>query len=170
MAVSSANLKWYYSGGTANTDPNASLGGAISTTEVGTSIHQLFDRVSGTEASTGDTEYRCIYFYNTDTDANGLVDPAVFILSQTSSGDTEIEIGLDPAGKNGTATAVAVEGNAPAGVTFTAPSTYGTGLAFPSSPYVEDDYIAIWIKRIVQSSASSTASDTCSLRVEGSTS
>ena len=169
MAVLAANLKWYYSGGTLNTSPDASLGGVISNTEVGTSIHSLFDRVTGAEASTGDTEYRCIYFRNTDTDASGLISAAVFILSQTTSGDTEIEIGLDPNGKNGIANSIATESNIPSGVTFSAPASYATGLSLPSGPYVEDDYVGIWIKRIVQSSAASTASDSCSLRVEGGT-
>jgi hypothetical protein len=169
MPITNANLKWYYSGGASNSDPALSLGGIISSVEVTTSIHGLFDRVSGAEASTGDTEYRCIYFKNTDADADGLIDPAIFIQSQTSSIDTAVEIGLDPAGKSATATSIAVEGNAPAGVTFSAPSTYETGLVLPTDPYLQNAYIGLWIKRVVDASAEAYASDACTIRVQGDT-
>ena len=169
MAIVNTNLKWYYSGGASNPDPLASLGGVISSVEVGTSIHGLFDRVTGAEALAGDTEYRCIFFKNIDSDVGGLVTPKVFIVSNTTSAGTTLAIGLDPAGKSATAATIATESSAPAGVSFTAPTDYAGGLTFPNEPYTQNAYIGIWIRRTVTAGAASTASDAATIRVQGDT-
>lgn len=168
MAISSGNLKYYLSGGASNSDPNASLGGARSTTTISPS--DLFDYVSSEEAAAGDTEYRCIYFLNADADSNGLLAPIkLWVLANTPSADTTIEVGLDPAGKNATATTVADENTAPSGVTFSAPTSKTTGITVPSAPFAQNDYIAIWIKRVINAGALDTASDTATIRIEGDT-
>jgi hypothetical protein len=169
MPVSSANLKFYLSGGSGNTNPNACLGDARSTTPVAGTINNLFDDVTGSESTAGSTEYRCLYFRNEDADANGLINPIAWISSNTPSATTTMAIGLDPAGKNGTATTIVNELAAPAGVTFTSPSTKGTGLALPSGPYTQNDYVAIWFKRVVDALTSSATTDPSTLRVEGDT-
>jgi len=169
MAITDTNLKWYYSGGTGNTNPNASLGGDISTTEVGTSIHSLFDRVTGQEALDGDIEYRCVFFKNTDADADGLITPKVFVYSNTSSADTTLAIGLDPAGKNASATTIGDEGTTPTGPSFTTPTDYAGGLALPSAPYAQNDYVGIWIRRTITGGAAVSSSDAATLRVQGDT-
>lgn len=167
MPVSGANLKWYLSGGTGNSDPAAALGGARSTaTEVPTG---LFDTVTGAESAAGDIEYRCIYWRNEDSDADGVIDPKVFIQSNTPSADTTIAIGVDPAGKNASATTIANESAAPAGVTFSSPTDYAGGIALPSGPYVQNDFIAIWVRRTVDAGAASAASDAATIRVQGDT-
>jgi hypothetical protein len=169
MPVSASNLKFYLSGGAANTDPNASLGGARSTTAVPVSINNLFDDVTGAESTAGSTEYRCVYFRQEDADAEGLIAPIVWLVSNTPSLTTSISIGLDPAGKNGTAVTIANELAAPVGVTFTAPSTKSTGLALAGTPYVQNDYAAIWLKRVVDAGTSSATTDPATIRVEGDT-
>ena len=169
MAITNTNLKWYYSGGASNSNPLAALGGVISSVEVGTSIHGLFDRVTATEATAGDIEYRCVFFKNTDADADGLINPKIFIFSNSSSADTTLAIGLDIAGKTATATTIVLEGTAPDDVTFTTPTDYAGGLALPSSPYAQNDYIGVWIRRTVTAGAASTASDAATLRVTGDT-
>lgn len=166
MPISNANLKYYLSGGGGNADPNASLGGARSST-LATSA--LFDTVTGDESAAGDTEYRCVYFRNEDADADGLISPVAWILSNTPSADTTIAIGLDPAGKGGTATTAANENTAPAGVSFTSPATKAAGLSLPSTPYAQNEFIAIWIRRTVTAGAASAASDPATIRVEGDT-
>jgi hypothetical protein len=167
--ISSANLKYYLSGGSGNTNPNASLGGARSTTPVGSAIDNVFDDVTSAESTAGAIEYRCVYFRNEDVNANGLILPTAFISSNTPSADTTIAIGIDPVGKNGTATTIANEVTAPTGVTFSSPSTYGTGLALPGAPYGQNDFIAIWIRRTVNAGAASALTDPATLRVEGDT-
>jgi hypothetical protein len=166
--IDSGNLKFYLSGGAGNTDPNASLGGARSTTAIVTStLANLFDNINSTESTAGDTEYRCLFFRNEDSNANGLVDPVIWISSNTPSADTTIEIGLDTNGKNSAALTIVNESTAPAGVTFSVPTTKGTGLALPSDPYMQNDYVGIWVKRIVTAGAFAASNDPATLRIEG---
>lgn len=166
--IDSGNLKYYLSGGAGNTDPNASLGGARSSTAiVNNTLANLFDNINSSESTAGDTEYRCLFFRNEDSNANGLVDPVIWVYSNTPSADTTIEIGIDPNGKNAAAVTIVNESTAPAGVSFSAPATKGAGLALPSDPYVQNDYIGIWVKRIVTAGAFAASNDPATLRVEG---
>lgn len=168
--IDPANLLFYLSGGAGNADPNASLGGARSSTLLGSGLHNLFDPVSGDDAAAGDTEYRCVYFRNEDPNANGLLAPAkLWVSSLTSSADTEIAIGFDAAGKNGVATTVVDENTPPVGVSFSTPTSKPTGLDLPGAPYMEDDQVALWVRRTVNTGAAATESDAGSLRVEGDT-
>ena len=65
MPITSSNIGEYFSGGAGNTLATASLGGAISTTEVtDNTTHNVWDQVSSAESAAGDTEYRCIYVKN----------------------------------------------------------------------------------------------------------
>ena len=169
MPINSANLLYYLSGGTNNTNPNASLGGARSTTPVGTSINNLFDDVTGSESTAGMSDYRCFYFRNEDSDADGLMNPVIWISSNTPSSGSEIYIGIDSGGKNATAVTIANELTAPAGVSFSYPSTKGTALALPSQPYAQNDYVAIWVRRDIAPVTASATSDPATIRVEGDT-
>jgi hypothetical protein len=173
MAVSAANLKLYLSGGAANADPNASLGGAKSVVAIsGTALNCMFDNIAGTEAASGQTEYRCLYFVNEDADATGLIDPVMWVskqpnVSNVATGET-IEIGLDLAGKNGVADTIASATTAPSpAVTFDDPATKGAGIALPSAPYTEDDYVAIWFKRITPSSQAVSVGTSFTFDIEG---
>jgi hypothetical protein len=170
MAVVASDLKIFLSGGASNSNPNNSIGGIISSSEVSTTVmNNLFDNVSDAEAVAGDVEYRCIYLSNenaTDT----LNAAAVFIQSNTPSGDSAIAIGLDPAGiGNGSTTGVAAtpanENTAPAGVTFSTPSDSGSALAIGTLDAGEVQ--AIWIRRTISAAAASAASDPFTLRVTG---
>lgn len=168
MPISAANLKFYLSGGAGNANPQASLGGARSTTLVGAGLDNLFDDVTGDEAAAGVTNYRCLYFRNEDVDADGLITPVTWIDVQSEANDT-ISIGLDPVGKNGVATTIANETTVPTGVVFTTPTSKATGLALPGAPYAQNDFIAIWIRRTTSAGAASNANDSASVRVEGDT-
>lgn len=170
MAVVASDLKIYLSGGGSNTDPNASIGGAVSSTEVSsTPMNNLFDNVSDAEAVAGDVEYRCVYLSN-DNATDTLNSAAVFIQSNTPSGDSTIAIGLDPAGiGNGTSTGVAAtpanESTAPAGVTFSTPADSASALAIGNLDAGEAQ--AVWIRRTISAGAASQASDPFTLRVTG---
>lgn len=168
--ISAANLKWYLSGGAGNADPNAALGGARSTTVVPGTINNLFDDVTGDEAVAGDIEYRCLFFRNEDVNTSGLLSPATLWIDglSSASGD-EIDIGFDAAGKNAAAAVIANESTAPAGVTFTRPVSKGAGLALPGLPYVQNDFVGIWVRRTVTAGAGADANDVASIRVEGDT-
>jgi len=68
MAIVDGDVDLYLSGGAGNSDPNASLGGVISSTAItDDSLHNIFDYVSGSEASAGDDEVRAIYVKNGDS-------------------------------------------------------------------------------------------------------
>lgn len=169
MAINSANLKLYLSGGTGNTNPNASLGGERSTTLVsGTSLNNLWDDVNLTEATNGDTEYRCVYFRNEDPDADGLTNVKLWFYSNTPSPTTNVRMGLDIAGLNGTATTIGDESTAPSNVVFSDIYTSKVlGLILPDM--YENDYIAIWFERIIDSATASSTSDPVTIRIEGDT-
>lgn len=167
MAITAADIKFYLSGGGSNTDPNASIGGAISSTEVvDASLHNLFDVVSGAESSAGDTEYRCIYIKNTHGSLT-LQNAVLWLLSNTPSTDSVIAIALAGEGDNGTAETPADENTAPAGESFTSPSTKGSGLSLGN--LAAGHYYPIWIRRTISASATAYNTDNAVLKVEGET-
>jgi len=169
VPISNANLKWYLSGGAGNANPNASIGGVRSVTLVAGGLDNLFDDVTGDEVTAGDITYRCMFFRNEDANANGLINPVAWIDLQSEAGDV-VAIGLDPAGKNAAAATPADEFTAPAGVAFTTPITKPTGLALPGTPYVQNDFMAVWVRRTVTAGVpASNPNDQASVRVEGDT-
>ena len=129
------------------TTVNASLPG-VDTTDSGATVadisNDLFDDITKAESFNGDIEYRCFYFENSDgTDtAFGLK----FWIGVDAAPD-DLAIGLDPAGKNGTAATPADEDTAPAGVSFSSPVTEGTGLSV-GDLLLGDNY-PVWIRRTI---------------------
>ena len=166
---SAATLKWYLSGGAANANPDKSLGGARSMTQVAGGVDNLFDDVTSDEVVAGEVTYRCMFFRNEDPNASGLAAAVAWINQQSEAGDV-IAIGIDPAGKNAAAATPVDEFTAPAGVAFSTPLTSVTGLALPGAPYLQNDYIAIWVRRTVSAGIpAATALDQASVRIEGTT-
>lgn len=167
MAVLNTDIKFYLSGGAANSDVNASLGGAKSSVEITSAqLHNLFDVVSSAEASAGDVEYRCLYVENTNgTDA--LLSAVAWLSANTPSGDTSMDIGLGTSAIDANEQTVADESTAPAGVTFSAPATQGAGLAI--GDLAAGEHKAIWLRRTVNAAASAYNSDGATLAVGGDT-
>ena len=158
MAITSADIDWFLSGGAANSDPDASLGGAQSSTAwAGGVANDLFDDISGNENADSDVEYRCVYVENGH--ATLTAQSSVLYISAETAGGADIAIGLDPAGVDGTATTIADEDTAPVGVTFTAPTTEGTGLSIGDLTPGQSQ--AIWIRR--------TAANTSAVASDGAT-
>jgi len=89
--------------------------------------NNLFDDVSGADAGAGDIEYRCFYVRNGHATLPWLA-PKIWLSTLTTSADTEFDIGLATEGVSAAAAAIANEGTAPAGVTFSRPTTKGAGL------------------------------------------
>jgi len=167
MAIVAGDLKIYFSGGSGNTDPNASLGGAISTTEVtDNTTHNLFDQVSGTESLAGDTEYRGIYLKNTHGTLT-LQNTKVYISSNTGSADTTIDIALDGGATNATMETLSDESTAPSGETFTAPTSYATGLSIGSLAAGEKK--GLFIRRTVNAAAAAVNDDAVTIKYDGDT-
>lgn len=166
MPIVATDIKFRLSGGAANADPNASLGGAESATAiVDATVDNLFDDVSGAESSAGDTEYRCFYVHNGHATLT-LTGATIWIDTNTPSADTDVSIGLDPAGVNGVATTVADESTAPVGVAFSKPAV-GTPITIGDLPAGQKQ--AVWVKRVVNAGAAAVNSDSVILKVQGDT-
>ena len=162
MPIITTDIKYKFSGGAANADPLLSIGGAKSSVD---SSSTIFDDVSSAEATSGDVEYRCVYILNTHGTLSYQA-AKVWIQAQTPSADTDVAIGLAAAGLNAAETAVANENTAPAGVTFSAPSSFAGGLSLGTIP--AGQYYGVWVRRTVNAAAAS-ASDSFTLRVQGDT-
>ena len=167
MAIVQADIQIRLSGGSGNTDPDASLGGAISTTGItDATLSNLFDQVSGDESSAGDTEYRCFYFKN-NHGSLALQNAVVWVDANTPASDTSVEIALAGEGVNGTAETIANESTAPSGETFSAPATKGAGLSVGNIP--AGQHIAVWVKRIINAAAAANNLDNVIIKIEGET-
>lgn len=175
MTMTTADIKVFLSGGAANADPDASLGGAMSSVEVDlvTLLNNLFDNVTGTEATDGVTRYRCVYVQNVSADANGWIDPVCWISKQPQAPDSPYTVTGETLSfgfhdtKNEAAELVADENTAPADIVFSTVSTVGTGVALPSPDYTEDDYIGLWLKIVTPSSQPMAVGTVWQVSIEG---
>ena len=123
----------------------------------------LLDTVSAANSISGHVDYRCFYILNVSATAINSV--RVWISSIPSGSD--IAVGLDPAGTSGNATTIANETTAPAGVTFSTPTTAASGL-FVATVAASGKF-AVWIRRTVpvgsEVSGTSTTPITFSLQI-----
>jgi hypothetical protein len=167
MPIVANDIKFYLSGGAGNSNPNASLGGDISTTEITTAtLHNLFDIVASAEAEAGDTEYRCFYVRNTHGSLT-LQDAKVWISGDNSGADAAIAISLATQGVNGTAATIANEDTAPAGQTFTTPVAEGAALTIGDVP--QGQHQAIWVRRVITAGAAASNNNNVTFTVKGDT-
>jgi len=158
MPIVSSDIKYRLSGGASNADPLLSIGGAKSSVDAS----NYFDDVSSAEALAGDVEYRCIYIHNNHGTLT-MLGAKVWIQTQTPSADTDVAIGLGTSAIGGTETAVADESTAPAGVTFSQPSSFAGGLTVGDIPPGQGK--ALWVRRTINSAAAA-ASDNFTLRTQ----
>lgn len=64
--ILASDIKVYYSGGAANSNPALSIGGDFSNVEIPDAIENLFPSLRDAELTTGITQYRCVYVFNTN--------------------------------------------------------------------------------------------------------
>jgi hypothetical protein len=168
MPIASTDIDYRLSGGAANADPNASLGGAKSSTEVADNIdNNLFDDVSGAEHTAGEVTYRCIYVHNNHGTIT-LTGALAWIQSDTSGADSDISIAVGTAAVNGTEQTIADEDTAPSGVSWSdAATSRATGLALGDLP--AGQHKAVWIRRTISAGSTPQAADTCSVQAGGDT-
>lgn len=163
MALNAADIKFYESAN-AGSDSKGNLGGAITITEVSTTVNQFFDLISPAEAVAGMTDYRCFYIKNTST-TNDLLNGTVTISGTPSDANTKISIGLVEV--NTTAQAITNELTVPSGITFVEQGDVSLPLTM-SANLVQGQHVAVWVKREV-SSGVGAISDGCTIRVNGET-
>ena len=168
MSILASDLKFYLSGGASNDDPNAALGGIISSEAVADdTLNNLFDDVSGVEHAAGDTNYRCIYVKNDS--AETAYNVKVYIDTNTPAGDDTINIGKDLSGagdgaSTGVADTIADEATAPSpAVTFAAAADYANAIDLGNM--TAGQVFAIWIKRIVSAGSTAYANNSAVIKV-----
>lgn len=173
MSVVAADIEWRYSGGAANTDPNACLGGAISTAGAGlidtNVINDLWDNVSAAETAAGDTEYRGFYIKNTNGSST-FTDCRFYFSSDTTSATEELDIALDAAAVTTSMSTIANESTAPSGPTFSHPTTYAGGLALNTTTgLIAGAYKGLWMRRVVNAGTAAQAANAATCVCEGTT-
>lgn len=150
---------------------NGSLGKYASTTAwTGGSLNDLYDDISGAENAASTVDYRGSAVLN-NNGANVFENPVIYISAETAGG-ASMALGVDTtaASAKGGASAqlltIANELTAPAGVSFSAPTTLGAGLALSNIAvaFVK----GIWFRRTAANSAALSA-DGFTLSVSGDT-
>lgn len=165
MPIVSTDVKYFYSGGAANSNPNASLGGVKSSVEwPGGTINDLWDNISGPENAESDVEYRLVYVQNNHATLT-LQTARVFVQSQVAGG-ADIAIALADEGVSATAETIADEDTAPVGPVFSTPTTYAGGLSLGN--LAPGAYYGIWIRRTAANTAA-VSSDGATIRTQGDT-
>lgn len=159
MSVVAGDLKIYFSGGSGNTSGDASLGGAISTTEAAQTLNGLFDEVTGDEHTAGETNYRAIFFKNTA--AETAYNVKFWIETQSTGADSSVEIAKETAGGSPIQT-VADEDTAPTGLSFV--TADGQANALQLGDMAAGDVYGIWIKRIISAGSTPQANDTVTFK------
>jgi len=145
--IQDADIVFRMSGGSTNTSLAASIGGAKSTQAGGVITNKLFDDVSPTEASTGDTEYRCFYVVNNHSTLTAR-DVKIWIPVNTPAQD-EIDIAIGESAVNSTEQGpLTNENTAPGlGVTFVVANSEASAINLGILP--AGQHRAVWLRRIV---------------------
>mgnify|MGYP000571281274 CR=1 FL=1 len=167
MPIVEADLAIRISGGPSNTDPNLSLGGAMSTDANGEIVsgqpNNDMDAITGDESSAGITIYHAYYYQNNHASLTW-INPVIWIESQTSSSDTSVDIAISDEAKNVALETVPNEETAPVGPVFSTPANKAAGLAIESLD--AGDNQGFWVKYTVNTS-SPAATDSYTISAEG---
>ena len=160
MSIVEADLLCLLSGGADNTDPNASLGGVVSTTEVvDDTLHNLFDEVTGDEHTAGETNYRAIYLKNDS--AETAYNVKFWIESNSTGADSAITIGKEASSGSPIQT-VADEDTEPTAISFVTADGQANALAL--GDMAAGVVYGIWIKRVITAGSTPQANDTATLK------
>ena len=163
MAIVSTDLKYYLSGGGSNADPDASLGGAISSVQASSS---LIDDISTAEAAAGESEYRAFFVKNTNVSDTAYA-VKVWIAVNTPATSTAVQIALADEGVANTIETVANEGTAPTGPTFDDAEDEANALSIGN--LAPGEAHGMWIKRTVAATTTAFANDSATIRVKANT-
>jgi len=159
-------LEWRYTySGTDNGDPDESLGGSMSATQLSaTAMNNLFDNITPDEADAGESEYRCLVLY-----ANGedYTDISIYMNPETSSSYTQIDMALEGINPS-SPTTIANEDTAPdqTGWTETTFTHRNSSSKLEISSLSDGDKAYIWFKRTVSAGATATSEDSGTINVD----
>ncbi len=136
------------------------LGGAATAVQVPTvAMNNIFDNVSPAEAENGSIDYRAIDVFNDS--ASDVTGVKIYMSVETSSADSEMDMGAEASALNAT-TGIVDETTAPPGVTF-AHHLESSSLALPDIPAGE--YARVWLRRTINAGAANTSSDQGTIEV-----
>lgn len=150
MAIVATDLITRLSGGSGNSNPNASLGGALSSTAwAGGVLHDLFDAVSALENAASNDDYRAIYVLNNHASltAYGVT---VYLSDQVAGGAT-LAIAVADEAKNTAIETVADADTPPVGPSFSSPTTQETGISL--GDLGPGEYRGLWLRRTAANTA-----------------
>jgi hypothetical protein len=179
MAIQSSEILTKYStksGSAGNTTAGTaagSLGLYISTTQwAGGGTNDLFDNVSATENAALTADYRCVFVHNTNT-TDTLSSVVVFIPTQVAGGAV-IAVAADTTAASAvgsssaqalTATSETAPGAGVTGLTYSSPTTSGTGVSLGNIP--AGFAKAFWVRR-TPSNSGALATDGATITITGS--
>jgi hypothetical protein len=168
MPITSADVKYRLSGGAGNADPNASLGGAKSSTDVtDASDDNLFDDISRAEHIPGRVEYRALYVHNAHGSLT-LLSAVVWISSDFIGVDSDLSIAVGSAAVGGIEQTIADETTAPSGVSWSdAAVSRATGLPLGDLP--AGQHRAVWLRRTISPGTAPQPADSCAIQAGGDT-
>lgn len=150
-------LEVHLSGGATNTDPNASLGGVVSDyAPRQLNRGEVFADITEAQRVAGTVHHRCLYVVNTHP-TETMANLTIWLDGLPVNAGTTMAIGDDAAGVNGTAVTVANETTAPGSVTFSAPTTYASGINLGT--LAPGDFVAFWVRRTVAAGAAALMYD-----------
>jgi len=156
MSIVTGEILTYLSGGTSNTNPNASLGGVISNTQItDNTLNNLFSDVTGDQHAVGYTSYRCFFVKNSNATFTGY-NVKVWIETNCTGVDESIQIALEPSSGSPAQTIVS-ETTSPTGVSFS--TAAGQVNALSIGTMAPNVVYAVWVKRIVSAGTTPQASD-----------
>jgi hypothetical protein len=151
MPIVSGDIQVRLSGGAGNSNPNASLGGAISSTAlVDATLHNLFREINEDETAAGITLYRCFYFRNNHGSLTWK-NVKQWVQTNTPSPDTTVAIAFGSSGVNSTEQTIVNETTAPTGVTFASPTDKAGGQTVGDVPSTH--HFPVWVRLTVTAGA-----------------
>lgn len=155
----------------AQATPDNSLGKYISTTQMtDNTLGNLFSVITGDQNAASEVTYRCLFIHNAHATLT-LIAPKLWVVGQVSGG-ADAAIGVDTTAASALANAsaqaltIANGTTAPAGVSFSAPSSKATGLSL--SDIGPGQVKAFWVRRSATNS-SPLNTDNIEFAVEGDT-
>jgi hypothetical protein len=168
VPIAPSDIEFRLSGGTTNTNPLLSLGGAMSTAAGGLMTsgvaNNLWDDISGSQTAAGGSEFRAFYVKNANASVDWL-SVVYWIDVLTTSADTEFDVALASEAVNvAIVQTLASEASVPTGVTFSRPTSKGTGLSIGTIAHGQ--FKGLWTKR-TWNAGTAAANDSGSYRVEG---
>ena len=181
MGITQSDLLFKYTGTGSASNPEQSLGGTLSPNTIASGVaNNIFDDVTGDEASTGVQHFRAIGIHNTST-THIFMNTKAYISGYTRASGTfdVIYFGTErPSGTggdpDGTIQTISAETVEPTGITWYAEGSPSQTITISGKDYDgsigPNDWSAIWLQRSVPANAEAYSNRSCTLVIRGETS